>query len=230
MPFADVGDDAQHVLANIDALLRWLADTLAQPKSDQGGTGKSQRKVKAGNKRSWTQPELDVAIQAEIGKYSEAIASARNGSKGARQTLCKMLGRNVLTKRLGVKAAKMVGNSPVWQRLADEFGMRRKSGRAAMSRPKKVGLAIAEEAAADAAGDATTADVIRRETLALLDEAIGNVKHRDKGKEMQILKALADTKDRLTRGEIDDSKARQIAEYTKIQLQDDNSDNVLGSL
>ena len=108
------------------------------------------KKGKAAEKRSWTQPELNTAIETEIAKYSEAIASAHNGSKVARRDIRKVLTRNAIAKRLGVKAAKMVGNSSVWQRLADEFGMR-KTGKATVSRPTKIGLPIAEEVAGDAA-------------------------------------------------------------------------------
>lgn len=89
-------------------------------------------------------------------------------------------------------------------------------------------MPIAEEAAANAAGDTTEADVIRRETLALLDTAIGNVGNAEMGAE--IRRALADTKDKLIRGEIDDTKACNIAEYTRKQLQEGNSDRVLDSL
>jgi hypothetical protein len=187
-------------------------------------------RIKVADKRSWTQPELDDAIQAEVTKYSEALASARNRNKGACQTVCKVLGRNALAKRLGVKAAKMVSNSPVWQGLADEFGMRRKSGTTAVSRPTKVALTIAEEAAAIAAGDTTGAAVLRRETVAQLDEAIANVRNPDKQREGQIRQALTDTKDKLTRGEIDDDKARKIVEITQSQQQDDHSRKVLNTL
>lgn len=223
IPFPNVFDDPRHGLATIDALLRWLAELEAPAATDKA-------KAKAADKRSWLQPELDVAIEAEINRYSEAIASARKHSKGACQALRKVLGRNALANRLGVKAPKMVGNSPVWQQLADEFGMRRKIGKAAVSRPVKIGLAVAEEAAAKAAGDTTAADVELRETVALLDDAITNVHNPNKKQEGEIRQALTNIKDRLVRGEIDDDEARELIELYKSQQQDDHSRKVLNTL
>ncbi len=202
-----------------DEELKLAAAMLALPRA--------KRKKQQTQKRPWTQTELDARIHDEITAYSQVIASARNGCKGAKKTVRKKLGRNALAERLGVKSAKMVSNSPVWQELANEFGMRR-TDKAAAARPTKIGLDIAEEVAAKAAGDTTVANVVRRETLALLDMATAEAANMERGEE--IRKALASTKERLRRGEIDDTSAREIAEYTRTQLQDDRSDRVLKSL
>jgi hypothetical protein len=183
-------------------------------------------KAEAPEKRPWTQSELDDAIKVEIAKYVEAIQAARHGKRGAREAIRKALGRNALARRFGVKSAKMVGNCADWQHLADEFGMGRKSG---PSRPKKIGLAFAEEAAAEAAGDTTAADVERRETFALLDAAIADASNA-KTKRSEIRQALVKTKESLMRGEMDDAKARGIAEYTRRQLQEDKARKVSGNL
>jgi hypothetical protein len=174
-------------------------------------------------KQSWTQPELNTAITAEIKKYSEALASARNRSEGAHQALRKVLGRNALARRLGVKAAKMIGDSPVWRRLADEFGMGRKSGGAAVSRPTKIGLDVAEEKAAEAAGDTTKAEVLRRETLAMINKAMKTAKP-------QVREALKTLADELVRGQRDDEDARATLTLYTDQQQDDRSRKVSGNL
>ncbi|MFZ1934332.1 MAG: hypothetical protein WCB27_20570 [Thermoguttaceae bacterium] len=211
--------------------VEWAAGALRNAAVDQAAKPPITTSTKRrSEKRSWTQPELDAAIEAAIAEYSEAIAAAHKGNKGARREVRKLVGRNALAFRLKVKSPKMVGKSPAWQQLADEFGMRRKSGKAAVPRPAKIGLDIAAEMAAGAVGDTTAADVEHRETSAILDAAIANV-HRENAEQAgKIRQALADTKEKLIRGEIDDTKAREIVAIVESQQQDDNSRKVSGSL
>ncbi|HQL72605.1 MAG TPA: hypothetical protein PLD58_05460 [Phycisphaerae bacterium] len=127
-------------------------------------------------KRSWTQPELDEAIREYQAKrsarYQElvGIIDTPNLPEGkkmvARQAAQRIFGRNVIAEELGVKAAKMVSQSPAWIAIANALELRRKSGgepTTVRSTPgKRIGLDIAVEKAAvvsaEPSSDYTSAD------------------------------------------------------------------------
>ena len=221
----------QDLWPTLKAELQRLAMTGPATDGAKSATPGQRRDKATPTKRSWTQPELNDAIQAEITKYAEAITSARNGSEAALQNIHKLFRRNPLADRLGGESArKMVSKSPVWISLADEFELPRKTNKTATKRPKKIGYVIAGETAAEAAGDTTEANVIRRETVALLDKAIANVRNPDREERKIYREALVAVKDQLTRGAIDDDAARKIVELHQSQQQDDHSDRALSAL
>jgi hypothetical protein len=125
--------------------------------------------------RSWTQTELDKAIQdykaRRAPSYDDLLEGVRKKRKGAKKAAEKMFGRNAIARELGVKPGSrgMISKSPVWQQMADDFGFDRRSKG---SRGKKIGLDIALEQQAAAEPDMVAEEVARRETLRTIDKAI----------------------------------------------------------
>ena len=161
---------------------------------------KNKRRV---DNRSWTQPELDAAIQAEIDKHGEAIAAAMSGKKGAVKAIKELFCRNTLADRLKIKpgSRRMVTQSRPWSKLADAVGLPRKSRQRGMA---KVGLAIALEQKADDDGSNVAADVTRRETVAIIEASIQSAK----GKKQKA--GIADLLEKYNLGEVTDDNARAI--------------------
>jgi len=162
--------------------------------------GQGRTKTTPSDKRSWTQPELDAKIRSEIEDNPELIAAAKKGKTGAKREAKKLFGRNAIAKRLEVKSARMVSLSKPWQELADAVGLPRKSGRRSLA---KVGLAIGLEQHADADDSSAAADVIRRETMAILERAVAEAKTQQKRHEFEA------THDKFVLGEMTDEQARQ---------------------
>jgi hypothetical protein len=180
-------NDMQAALGALDDLLRWCEPA----RSDKPAAASS--KAKAADKRSWTQPDLDAAIGAEIEKYSEMIAAAKKG-----KTIAKQFGRNALANRLGVKSPRMVSLSQPWLELADSLGLSRKSRRRG-----KVGLEIALEQKADADDSNVAATAVHRETTAILEKAIADAKDQRKRRNFEAIR------DKFALGEMTDEQARE---------------------
>jgi len=73
----------EEALAVTDGLLAWCNQADTKPPESPRG------KQKQPAKRGWIKAELEKAIQAEVEKYASALASARHGSRAARQALRK---------------------------------------------------------------------------------------------------------------------------------------------
>ena len=70
-----VADDVQVALTAADTLLVWCGQDKAPDKKYK----------RQDNKQSWTQPELDAAISADIEKHAELIAAAKRGKAGGKR-------------------------------------------------------------------------------------------------------------------------------------------------
>ena len=74
----------------------------------------------------------------------------------------------------------MVGNSPVWQRLADEFGMRPKERQGRRVTPNEDRVHHRRRDSSRRGRRHPEADVVRRETLTLINAAIANATEKEK--------------------------------------------------
>ena len=123
--WAEIPVDERCLENAVAEIIKWCSDTEAaeKPRADH-------RRGKKAEKRSWTQFDLDEAIEKDISKYAETLADARAGKKVALQQVRKLFRRNAVADRLGVKegSRRMVSKSRPWQTLVDEFEMPRKSG------------------------------------------------------------------------------------------------------
>ncbi len=141
----------------------------------------AKRKGGEGEKRSWTQSDLDEAIRGYKAKrsviYSQHVEAIKKGLPGAKKDVGKTFGRNVIVKALGVRSPNMVSKSPVWTAIAKELGipLKRDKARGTLRTPKvgKIGLDIALEEASmasaeDADPDAQLLIAERKETLRMI--------------------------------------------------------------
>jgi hypothetical protein len=210
----------------LERLRCWVVNRHKLPASEEQdraeeagrkGVGKK-RGVKNGPpKRSWTQPDLDNAIREYKAKrastYSDLVQGVKRGSAVAKESARRLFGRNVIVRELGVKSPAMVTNSPVWQGIANELGLRGRSSKARQPVKQRIGLGIALEQQAVASGESAVDEVVRRETIALVE------------KSMPAAEAEA-TIEKLQRGEITDDEARDLIEVLADQKQDDRTRKV----
>lgn len=180
-------------------------------------------------KRSWLQPELDRAIdqyKAARGAEYRKILSVLNNRKAtpsersvANKSARKLFGRNAITKALGVKAAKMVSDSPAWMTVAEALGFSlRRRHRAGFRQTGKVGLDIAideksQNPTADAdnsAADARLLNAEREKTLREINKLAQSgksaVTRADRAKESALLL------EKYNAGEQTDEQVRQTVE------------------
>ncbi|NQU20610.1 MAG: hypothetical protein HQ567_04955 [Candidatus Nealsonbacteria bacterium] len=178
--------------AEMQRILAWIDVCLEKPNR----RGAKARKVATPEKRSWMQPELDLAIEGykaeRASNYNELARRVQAGDKGARKAAGKMFGRNVIAEALGVKSRTMVGKSPVWQGIADALDLPRKRGPSVTPATTKIGLDIASEKLAVAKGNPVEAEAIRNETLRALRRAINEVATKDKAAIQAILEKYQD--------------------------------------
>jgi hypothetical protein len=169
----------------------------------------------AAPKRAWTQIDLDAAIQEykarRVSRYSELVDAVKSASPGAKKAAQKLFGRNAIARALGVKARAMVTKSPVWQEIADELMLVR--GKHRCSAQKRIGHDMAMEEKAVATSETPADQAIRNETIGLINKKMSK-------------EAAEATVDKLSRGEISDDQARQIAEKVAEQSQDARSRKV----
>jgi hypothetical protein len=167
-------------------------------------------------KRSWTQVDLDEEIRRfkaqRSSNYSELVANVKKGKAGAIKSARAMFGRNVIVRALRVKSAAMVSNSPVWQEIADELGLRGQTASRPSAGRSKVGLDVALEKHAEATPESVVDDVIRRETIRLIRTAMA-------GEEAEA------TIEKLQRGDFDDEAARDLIDLYSEQRRDDQARN-----
>lgn len=98
-----------------------------------------------------------------------------------------------------MKSKAMVSSSTVWQDIADELGIPRGPRKSGHPRKQWIGMDPALEEQAVASGESAFDEVVRRETIALVE------------KSMPAAEAEA-TIEKLQRGEITDDQAHEISE------------------
>jgi hypothetical protein len=121
-----------------------------------------------GNLRSWTQPDLDKAIEGfkaeRSSSYHEAVnrigTATGDAKKRAIRAAQKLFGRNVIAGHFQCKSKPMVGKSTVWRAMAEALELPRPTGTGRTNR----GLSIVE-AEAVAGQNLTSDDVDRREAI-----------------------------------------------------------------
>lgn len=150
--------------------------------------------------RSWTQKDLDLAIEKYKAERSELYHRlVQETSKKTRVAIVeaqKVFGRNAIARALGLKAKAMVSNSPAYQTIAGALGLAK-----GKRHGPAVGLDIGIESHGLEVGDTTEATVIRRETISLVK------KSRLGKKESEAII------DQLERGERSDDQARELLKF-----------------
>lgn len=158
--------------------------------------------------RSWTQTDLNAAIQKykanRASIYPQLLDNVRAGKPGAKKAARRVFGRNAIARNLGVKAKAMVSKSPEWRRISEELDL----GNSRMR--KKTGIETAIEDKAGSTSQPVVDQAIRRETIGIIR------------KKMESAEAEA-TIEKLQRGDISDDAAREIAEVVDRQVQDGRS-------
>ncbi len=176
----------------------------ASIRGDVQHTGGSQQAEGKGypSKQSWTQPDLDKAIEEykarRSSNFHQLVECVQRGDKGAKKAAQKIFGRNAIARALGVKASAMVSKSPVWCGIAGALGLREAAAK------KKIGLNIAMEERAVAAPVTEVDRVIRRETVGIIRQAFPDTSQGRACAEATI--------EKLTRGEMTDDQAREMVE------------------
>lgn len=154
-------------------------------------------------KKPWTQPDLDEAILEYKAKrastFKDLVEGAKRAKPGAKKSAQALFGRNAIWRALGVKSKAMVSSSTVWQDIADELGIPRGPRKSGHPRKQWIGMDPALEEQAVASGESAFDEVVRRETIALVE------------KSMPAAEAEA-TIEKLQRGEITDDQAHEISE------------------
>ena len=220
----------RRVPVSLDRLRRWMVDTSKIPlrkdsapatirdsdakESDAAPVVKPENKPQSRQKpglRSWTQTDLDDAIReykaSRSSTYGDLVNGVKLGKAGARKSARKLFGRNAIARALGAKAPAMVSNSPVWQEIADELKLRGVPKSPGPSPQRRIGMDIAIEEKAVSDGEAVVDQVIRQETVCIVQEAMPR-------------KEAEATIEKLVRGEISDDQARELTEVFGAQTRD----------
>jgi hypothetical protein len=187
-----------------------------EPLQDSGRRGNRRSVVKPA-KRSWTQQHLDEAIlkyRAErASTYNDLREGVRKGRPGAVRSARKMFGRNAIADALGVKARAMVSKSLAWGQIADELGLRGGRTKTGTAGRRRIGMDIASEEQAVESRDGPLEQLVRRETIAMIETSMSP-------------KAAEATIEKLRRGELEDDRARELAEACADQQKDARSRKV----
>lgn len=141
---------------------------------DDKTLGKPASRSKDPPKRGWKQEDLDDAIWklTADGDYQRLLKRYQKGDSSAKNEARALYGRNAIARRLGVNDPKMVGKSPAWTQIADDFDIPLQRDRSTgVAKRKKVGLDIAEEEKAEsrATDDAPDRRLEEKEELAALE-------------------------------------------------------------
>jgi hypothetical protein len=184
-----------------------LESTLEQvsrqyPVGDPTSAVPTASKPKAPAKKRHTQPQVDAKLESMMeGKpYRDLRDAVRRGDTSAQESARKTYGPRPLADALGIKAHAMVSKSPVYKRIRSDMGLPPK-GTGRRARVNRGGnedaftLALADKS--EAAGDTTSADVCRRETLQLIEEST-------------LGKAKPAIVEQLTMGKMTDEQAREV--------------------
>ena len=201
----------------LDSVIKWCASDEAKQLERRRGGKKSPEPA---GKRSWTQPELDEAIEKyKVGRsanFSELVERVAKGSRGAKKAAQEMFGRNAVARALGARSPTMVGKSPVWREIRDALGLGR------TSRGAKIGHDVAVESQSVARGDVTVEEASRRETLSRIETELSAATTPG---EKDSLSAI---RDRLESGTMSDDEARKTLELFGDQTEDSRSRKVHG--
>jgi hypothetical protein len=129
------------------------------------------------SKKSWTQPELDAAIEEykahRSSTYHRLLNEHARGARGAKEAAQSLFGRDTIVKALNVRCPSMVTKSHVYRSIADAFGFIRGK------RPRKVGEQVGFDAEGYKRGDTTAAIVERRDIVNRIRQNIGKGIDRD---------------------------------------------------
>jgi len=181
-----------------------------------GGLAENKRATaaqEAGKTKSYTPEELSRAIAGHFMQNLESYnhflgcieAATGENRKQAIEKARKVFGRNVVADALYANR-KRVGDSPEWRQRARALGLIDDTEAPTASK-SKVGFEIAVDQASVADGDATAADVERREAIRRLQSVLPSVKAKD-GRREAVEKVI----DRLTAGEVAANEASQLAD------------------
>jgi hypothetical protein len=167
-----------------------------------------------GELKSWTQLDLDNAIREykaeRASTYNDLLEGVKRGDPSAAKRASKIFGRNQVARALGVRSRAMVTKSPPWQQIAAELRLSKKNGRATVHR---IGMTVALEQAAVAGGESEVENVIRRETINLVEQS------------MPQQEAEA-TIEKLHRGEMTDNQVREMVMAYVDQRRDDRTNKI----
>ncbi|MCC7083664.1 MAG: hypothetical protein IT427_01505 [Pirellulales bacterium] len=217
--------DNGRVYVPLERLRRWIVDKKKLPapvldapmQEEARNRDGKQHKAAGAAKRSWTQQDLDAAIQEYKAKrastYHDLVDGVKRGKSGAQKNARDLFGRNAIVRALGVKSAAMVSGSSVWQTIADELRLRGRSRSTSINKSQRVGLDIALEDQAEASCAPILDQAIQQETTRLIE------------KSMPAKEAEA-TIEKLRRGEITDDKARELVEVFAQQQNDQRTRKV----
>jgi hypothetical protein len=230
---ADLGDPSEigpELLAaariDRDKALDALQKNSQPPKKipDGGGTeatsisrGGGHRKSAAA-RRSWTQPDLELAIRKykaeRASNYHDLVQGVKEGRPGARKSARRLFGRNAISNALGVKASSMVSKSPEWREIAKELHLEGKKNRRRkyrdFEREKHLLPRVAEEMKYQNTNQLpcpVVDEVINRETAILVRKSVPE-------------KTANEVLEKLERGLYTDDQAREIAELAVEQRKD----------
>jgi hypothetical protein len=205
----------------LDRLRQWIINKRKTLDAGRVATGNRESKKRRGEqppaKRSWTQADLNEAIREHKAKrastYSDLISGVKRGKAGAKKSARQLFGRNSIARALGVKSKAMVTNSPAWQEIADELGLRGRSSKTIPAMEQRIGMDIALEEQSVACSETVVDLAIRRETVALIVRTMPS-------------EAAQATIEKLDRGEISDDKAREVVRLYRDQLSDEKMSRV----
>jgi hypothetical protein len=204
------GHGIMELIGNVEDFLTWaMGWCTRQPSPGSAPEGQAssppegakRQTEKKSDLRSWTQGELDKAIQEykarRASTYPDLAEGVKQGKQGAIKSARRLFGRNAIARALGVKAPAMITKSSVWREIASELGLSREVKGRRPGKAKRVGEEIAQEEKAEAAGDTTEAEVLRNETIRLAEKSLPR-------KEADAII------ERLVGGQIDDDQAREM--------------------
>ena len=181
------------------------------------GRDSKQWESQSAQKRSWTQPDLDEAIREYKAKmfstYNDLVNGVKCGRPGAEKSARETFGRNAIARKLEVRSPTMVGNSTVWQAIADQLGLHRSKP----AKKKRIGIEFALEKQGVASSKSAVDQAIQRETVAMVNNGMP-----EKEAEATIEKLLGD--------EITDDEARELIDVCADQKQDERTRNVRQNL
>ena len=202
----------ENKLMDLGLIARDLGAELPRTATAKPSGGTKRRGKTPPAKRSWTQAELNAAIQEYKAKrastYHDLVDGVQRNQMGAKKAARRLFGRNTIAWALGVKSLAMVSRSTVWQEIANDLGLQGGAKKAKSAQGRQVGLELALE---EQAKDIPVVDqIVRLETTRLVEAGMPR-------------KEAEATLEKLHRGEITDDQAQELVEVYAEQKRDNHS-------
>lgn len=167
-------------LGQIHDLLDFVRGKIAE------GWKRTQRKLiqspegsKTGQRRSWTQRDLDQAVwqykAARADIYSKMARDIKAGKKGAKAAAESLFGRKAIVEAMSVRCPSMVSKSPPWRDMADELGLSRGPGAVAQMKTPDFDMLLATTSGS---GSDPQDEVARSETIRSINRKLVGNEHR----------------------------------------------------